>query len=67
MAIFSCSTDSVMASTSTPASSTRVMAMPPQPQPISTTCWPGSQQSLAAMWRFLASWASSRVMSGRSK
>ena len=45
-----------------PYSRARVSAGPPQPQPMSRTDRPGrSKQSLAAMWRFFAACASSRV------
>ena len=47
-----------------PASSS---PMPPQPQPMSSTFMPGSIISLDAMCTFLASCASSSVMSGRAK
>ena len=38
--------------------------MPPQPQPMSRTRAPGRTRSLAAIRRFLASWAWSSVMLG---
>ena len=63
-----CSCDSVTPVTSAPANSARYKPSPPQPQPMSSTrkSVPRSRSSssLAARWRFLASWASSSDCSG---
>ena len=51
---------SVTPVTRAPAVWRRYSPMPPNPQPMSSALWRSSISSLAAMWRFLASCASSR-------
>ena len=62
-----CSVDRVTPSTSTSAICAIESAIPPQPQPMSRTFWPGLSSSLAAMCSFFCRWAASSVSLGSAK
>ena len=59
-----CSSESVSPVTRAPNSPAAWRAKPPQPQPISSTWLSGPRPSFSQMRRYLASWASSSVISG---
>ena len=48
-----CSFESVKPTTLQPNSAAAISANPPQPHPISSTCWPGFNPSFSAMRRYL--------------